>query len=330
MNAFLTPSYVAKLATLALVILAGSIFVNRSSTAAEIMCIYTWGDLYAPNELTQSSRLKDRFPSGRRPSSDTCQTAMIKGTIDMGDGAKFAQFLQNNHPFLGVVLLWSSGGSVEEAMKIGRLVRKDILTTRAPYEVTLPHSVGSGSLIDPRLALAPVATVCDDHSCHCASACFLIWAAGVEREGNALGLHRPSTRSTSFADLPPERASGLYRLLLAEVERYLTEMEIPRRYIEIMTDTSSNDVRWLDLEEAWSLEEVPSVAEWIAAGCGAISKSEQRAMLEIGIKLTNKINVSQQEKILREQVLQRSAEIDECKAKRIDNSRDTITEINVK
>jgi hypothetical protein len=330
MNAFLTSPYVAKLATFALVILAGAIFSNRSSTAAEITCVYTWGDLYAPNELTQSSRLKDRFPSGRRPSPASCLTAMIKGTIDTGDSAKFAQLLQNNHPFLGTVLLWSSGGLVEEAMKIGRLVRKDILTTNAPFEATLPHPVGSGSLTDPRLALADVATMCDDSSCHCASACFLIWAAGIEREGNALGLHRPSIRSTSFADLPPERASGLYRLLLAEVERYLTEMEIPRRYIEIMTDTSSTDIRWLDLEEAWSLEEAPSVAEWIAAGCGAISKSERRAMLEIGAKLKNKINVSQQEKMLREQWLQRSSEIDECKAKRIDNSRDAITKINVK
>jgi len=329
MNAFLTPPYVAKLAILALA-LVGSICPNRSSTAAEIICVYTWGDLYAPTELTQSSRLRDRFPSGRRPNPATCLTALIKGTIDTGDSAKFAQFLQNNHPFLSNVLLWSSGGSVEEAAKIGRLVRKDILTTQAPYEVTLPHPVGSGSLIDPRLALADVATMCDDNSCHCASACFLIWAAGVERRGNALGLHRPSIRSTGFADLPPERASDVYRLLLAEVDRYLTEMEIPRRYIEIMTDTSSNDIRWLDVEEAWSLEEVPSVAEWIGAGCGAISKSEQRAMLEIGVKLSNKINVSQQEKMLHDQLLQRSSEIDECKAKRIDNSRDTITEINVK
>jgi hypothetical protein len=112
-------------------------------------------------------------------------------------------------------------------------------------------------LVDPRRALEIDDKFCDDSSCHCASACFLIWASGAVRSGSAVGLHRPSIKSTNFADLPPERASALYRELLSEMERFLAGMEVPRRYIEIMMDTSSNDIRWLSRDEASSLEDVP-------------------------------------------------------------------------
>jgi hypothetical protein len=54
-----------------------------------------------------------------------------------------------------------------------------------------------------------------------------------------LGLHRPTIEATAFATLPPDRACVLHRQLLSDIGRYLAEMEIPRRFIEIMTNTSS-------------------------------------------------------------------------------------------
>ncbi len=41
------------------------------------------------------------------------------------------------------------------------------------------------------------------------------------------------------------QASLLYRGLLAKMASYLEEMEIPRRYIDLMTDTASIDITWL-------------------------------------------------------------------------------------
>jgi hypothetical protein len=46
-------------------------------------------------------------------------------------------------------------------------------------------------------------------------------------------------------------------------------MEVPRRFIEAITDTASTDIRWLDVEQALSIYDVPSIVEWIAASCGA-------------------------------------------------------------
>jgi len=248
-----------------------AIFSSRAS-AAEITCSKVWGSDANPIRIIiNSPQWKDRYPSGRRPTPATCREALIKGVIEAGDSAKFDAFLRANHLFLDKLFLWSPGGSVAEAMKIGRLVRKGMLTTKAPDEFSFQKSLpptGRGFLTGEQAKV-----LCQGSDCHCASACFLIWAAGVVRDGNALGLHRPSIRSIRFANLPPEHASGSYRFALAEVEKYLGEMEVPRRFIELMIDTSSNDIHWLDLEESWSLKEVPSIAEWIAASCGAMSNS---------------------------------------------------------
>src|SRR4029434_2051710 len=92
--------------------------------------------------------------------------------------------------------------------------------------------------------------------CHCASACFLIWSAGVERSGNSLGLHRPTTTSTALTDMPPNQASAQ---LLLDVAAYLKEMEVPEHFIQLMVNTNSTEVRCLSGREAKSLEEVPSI-----------------------------------------------------------------------
>jgi hypothetical protein len=54
----------------------------------------------------------------------------------------------------------------------------------------------------------------------------------------------------------------------------LSEMEVPQRFIEFMMDTTSAEIRWLTNDEAESMEEVPSIAEWLAATCGAMTKSK--------------------------------------------------------
>jgi hypothetical protein len=41
-----------------------------------------------------------------------------------------------------------------------------------------------------------------------------------------------------------------------------------------MMDTTSAEIRWLTNDEAESMEEVPSIAERLAATCGAMTKSK--------------------------------------------------------
>lgn len=204
---------------------------------------------------------------------------------------------------------------------MGWLVRKAMLITATPNH-DLGDDEGTMYSGDP----LTLDKICEGKRCHCASACVLIWAAGIERLGGVVGLHRPSLRSTSFANLPPERASGLYRLLIAEIDGYLTEMEVPRRFIELMTGTSSNDIRWLTIPESNSLEEVPSIAEWIAASCGVNSVDASIRELLAGRNDLRKL--SPRERAQWEMFVNRSSDKDSelwgCKYKKIDNSRDAI------
>jgi len=120
-------------------------FVTLHSDAAEIDCRKTRG----PGEYSaeRRARLLEAFPSGRLPNISTCLSVLIKRTIASGDSAKFAQLVNSSHPFLENVDLWSSGGSVEDAMQIGRLIRKGLIDTTAPTDFS--HSAkGWGRLFD--------------------------------------------------------------------------------------------------------------------------------------------------------------------------------------
>jgi hypothetical protein len=104
-------------------------------------------------------------------------------------------------------------------------------------------------------------------------------------------------------------------------------MEIPRRFAEIMTDTSSNDVRWLAYEEASALEVPPSIAEWVAASCGAMSKSEQDTLSKIGAEIAWTKNVSQRDRALHDQLQRKYSELRRCTIVRIFRARDAIRDL---
>src|SRR5262249_54440625 len=102
----------------------------------------------------------------------------------------------------------------------------------------------------------------------CASACALIWFGGVDRSGQA-GLHRPWINDPRFRELSPPEASTAYRQVLAVIETYLNDMEVPKSIIELMVTTSSGDIRWVDsIDNRAALERPPSIAEWEDASCG--------------------------------------------------------------
>jgi hypothetical protein len=288
------------------------------SSAAEITC-------YQNPPPTPAIPWAELTPSGRTPGPDACYIILIKGTINTGDSAKFAQLLSKSHPFAHRVMLWSSGGLVEEAMKVGRLIRKGLLETETASQTYIPKLAGPderGSLYG---GYRGGDYICRGTGCHCASACFLIWAAGINRSGDAIGLHRPTTTSTTFANMPLDRASVLYRQLLTDIGNYLVEMEIPRRFVEIMTDTSSNDIRWLNYDEVPLMEEVPSTAEWVALTCGAMSKAEKDTMSKIGTEIAWPKNVSQRDRMLHDTLQKRSIEIGRCAQKKIWKARDAIS-----
>jgi hypothetical protein len=75
--------------------------------------------------------------------------------------------------------------------------------------------------------------------------------------------------------------------------KYLTEMEVPQRFIDAMTSTSSTD--WLSAADASSMSDVPSIFEWLTAWCGAVNNFisfEKVAREEVQYRRWEKINIA--------------------------------------
>jgi hypothetical protein len=169
-----------------------------------------------------------------------CQlVARLVGPIEKGDYQKVAAFIPAHQP--AVVYLDSPGGDVDEALKIGRLFRAQLIETDIWFR--------------------------NDNRAICASACALIWFGGIERN-SVVGLHRPRFTDPMFASLPPAKAAEVYRQVLERINIYLREMEVPASIIEQMTNTSSSAVTWIDADKDVSLQRPPSIAEWEDAACG--------------------------------------------------------------
>jgi hypothetical protein len=193
----------------------------------------------------------------------------LAGTIEKGDYARFKQLLSENHRYMWAIHLVSSGGDAEEAIKIGRLLRKYLLQADAPAMDDDKGTEGIAFGYPPSVERP----LCRGAHCVCASACALIWFGAVQRTGD-VGLHRPKITDPQFSALPADEASKRYKDVLKAVSLYLEEMEAPRAQIEAMAATGSSDVRWVITPTKGApgpLISSPSHIEWIDANCGALT-----------------------------------------------------------
>jgi hypothetical protein len=291
-----------------------------SARAADVSCLSVWGESAVKNNLGFGTNLlpfDQIFPSGRRPTEQSCREILISGPIQSGDAQKFTNLLRQNHPFVGGVTIASPGGSVEDALKMGRLIRRHLLSTRVPF-YSLDASNGTGGTIPEG------ERVCEGPRCICASACFLVWAGGYSRDGEVLGIHSPSIKSTSFSELPADRASKLYRELISDIGRYLEDVDIPRKFRDLMSDTSSNDMRWLTSKEAEALTNPSSIWTWIAASCEVMSKQEEHIYWDVRFQR----NRSSRDQLLYEALDKKFNETHACLGKKMHRARDAISRVD--
>ncbi len=122
-----------------------------------------------------------------------------------------------------LVDLDSPGGDVIEAMQIGRLIRKEFLTTR----------------------------VMPGHEC--VSACVFILQAGVIRIpalGSHVEVHRPKFDPIYFADLKPDQARTTYNRMVEDLRKYFVgEMGGSDEAFRLIMTTPSDQLRALSFTE---------------------------------------------------------------------------------
>ena len=180
----------------------------------------------------------------------------IEGPIERGDFDRFLRTvieLGRNAP---EVFIYSKGGDAFEAMKIGSLIRA----------LKLPTATADGSPSHPMCFHG----IRSETNCSCESACFLIWAAGIERFGSVVGLHRTYIDHTFLRGMDAESAASASKAVSESVARYLSEMGVPTSYIERSARVPSGEIAFLkesEISEMFS-GPIPELAEWITANCG--------------------------------------------------------------
>jgi hypothetical protein len=249
----------ALLISFAVVALVGlTCAVGTPASGATLTCELTldltdarWADYFAPL----------RIHGIPRPDHPVCQNAKLTGEIGAGDARAVEAMVQTDLPFVQNLALNSNGGSVDEAIRIGRVARRYFLRTCAPYSPPL----------DPPGAI-------------CASACFFAWLGGVSRMGERIGLHRPFPSVTEMRKMSPVEADQLYHDLSAKILAYLSEMGAAPHWLIDMIRIPSNDLYVIPYEQLKTelegggehhlIPDIPSISQWKFSRCSGLSAKE--------------------------------------------------------
>ena len=194
---------------------------------------------------------------------------ILEGKIVAGDYKKVHDFVgekTNFEKITGGVFLASPGGNVTESLKIGRLIRALRLSTDAPSGPATGIPRFGESLITPNLLVNAKA----DYGC--ASACFFIYVAGVYRHLNwtgRLGYHRPIELESEANKLDVEQALNHTWRVRQLIQKYLADMNVPDKYIDLIYSVPFSEVHWVTQAEFDSDLQglVPEAKEWVGAKC---------------------------------------------------------------
>lgn len=119
-----------------------------------------------------------------------------------------------------------------------------------------------------------------DPRCACASACFFIWAAGSQRDGYAIQIHRPYFDPQEFGRLDIGEARVRYQELMDQARGFLAKVGVQSSIIEAMFSIDSQNARYLSVEEINSLRMAPDLSELKLAKCGPSPESLSEDRLE--------------------------------------------------
>jgi hypothetical protein len=195
---------------------------------------------------------------------------LVEGDIEPGDAIRLEnavlQFDVIYSPHVArFVYLRSRGGDAEEAMKMGTVIRRLRLETEVPTQLEGHSDIFSW--------VSPA----DKSNNICASACFLIYAGGVERHGNLLALHRPYLAKDTASKMSDLQYEAAEKHAMAEVQQYLKDMEVGDFFIDKVMSNSSQDAYHVTL---WETDEyhlsqiVPSLEEAVLARCTSVTTEE--------------------------------------------------------
>jgi TPR repeat protein len=199
------------------------------------------------------------FELARRADGNIVQGVKVEGDIVPGDARKLLDFYKTYGVTISPVYLRSKGGSVEEAMKMGAIIRRLRLETEVPvWDTDRP----------------PLDRIKVDHQEDelCASACFLVYAGGASRFGNYLALHRPSLPRNEARKINDVEYEAAQKAMVPKIKTYLVDVEVDQFWIDRMFAANSQEYYMPTWAEADSklhhlMGMVPSLEEVVLTKC---------------------------------------------------------------
>ena len=191
----------------------------------------------------------------------------LQGDIEPGDAERALSTLLSIRPIAGSLYLYPSslqvnsrGGDVSEALKLGALLK-------VLYMDVFVAANGTGL---------------------CASSCFFVYLAGIERHASGinrlttngvtgnfgpLGVHRPYFKAPEGGPASTKRQEEVMKATAT----YLQAERVPQLLIDKMMSYASNDIYWLNAEEIRSIGRFQAgVEEELIAKCGYSAKREDQ------------------------------------------------------
>lgn len=215
---------------------------------------------------------------------------LLEGKIEKGDYDKIFKIADILSGTTQGIYLFSPGGDVVEAMKIGRLVRSLRWTTNAPLTQPLRSDTAQ------RLALSfglkdPM------HNNLCASACFFIHVAGIYRWGDTLLIHRPYLSNAELRKLSGNQVLRMSQVARTETDAYLKEMGLPAKYSELMYSVPKDQVQLLAESDikADIYGFIPELKDWVDARCEKTTSAERIRKNYLVIKPSEKWTAEDEE-----------------------------------
>lgn len=188
--------------------------------------------LFAASQSAQAIDLAYGSIDPNKP--EKINAIILKGEIRKGDYELLLRFARKDRQRFHskMVVLASQGGDLLEAIRIGVFLRKTYMDV----------------FVNPKIG-------------RCASACFLIYVAAVERDAvvPGLGIHRPTFAASEVEHLPLPEAERKHRELMQAVRSYLEDQQVPAYLIEKMFSLASTEIYWLTWED---LDRLGTRANW--------------------------------------------------------------------
>jgi hypothetical protein len=246
------------------------------------------------------------------------QTSIIlEGKIETGDYTKLLKVIDEDCDYdfkgepacPGGIYLASPGGNLMEAMKIGRLVRRLRLETRVPSDLPSPYRQKAEAVLK------------DKANYICASACFFVFVAGINRARDIyppiLGIHRPYISDVELRKLSGDQVIASAGQMRTFVVDYLKEMNVSEKYADLMFSISKDQVRVINEDDFEADFEgyIPELRDWLDAKCNNFTDVEKTVEKVIEGKRTHGEKLTEDEQRMADMLGEKNLQQGECLVK---------------